>query len=113
MPDMLLPVSYKYPLSGDVNQTINPWTWMFSPRGSQFGIVNINVGKSADPGLEEQILEEVGSYGRQLGRIGEALEVLLDHVDLKALDPRERAALEDFQLQMAQIRRLKQKRGRE
>jgi hypothetical protein len=112
MPDMLLPVSYKYPLSGDVTQAINPWNWIFSPRGGQFGIVNINVGQSADPGLEEEILDEVGSYGRQIGRIGEALEVLLAHVNLRALDARERAVLEDFQLQMAQVRRLKKKRGR-
>lgn len=112
MPDMLLPVSYKYPLSGDVTQAINPWNWIFSPRGGQFGIVNINVGQSADPGLEEEILDEVGSYGRQLGRIGEALEVLLNHVNLRALDAGERAAIEDFQLQMAQVRRLKKRRGR-
>lgn len=113
MPDVLLPISYKYPLSGDVTQAINPWTWFFSPRGGQFGIVNINVGRSPDPDLEQQVLEEVGSYGRQLGRIGEALEVLLNHVNLKALDAGERAALEDFQLQMAQVRRLKRARGRE
>jgi hypothetical protein len=113
MPDMLLPISYKYPLSGDVTQAINPWNWFFSPRGGQFGIVNINVGQSADPGLEEEILDQVGSYGRQLGRIGEALEVLLNHVDLRVLAAREREAVEDFQLQMAQVRRLKRRRGRE
>lgn len=55
----------------------------------------------------------MGSYGRQLGRIGEALEVLLNHVDLRVLDAREREAVEDFQLQMAQVRRLKRRCGRE
>lgn len=113
MPDMLLPASYKYPFSGNVTQAINPWNWIFNPQGSQFGIVNINVGQSADPGLEEQILDEVGSYGRQLGRIGEVLEVLLNHVNLRALDAKERTTIEDFQLQMAQVRRLKRQRGRE
>jgi hypothetical protein len=113
MPDMLLPVSYKLPLSGDVTQAINPWNWFFSPQASQFGIVNINVGRSADPGLEEQILDEVGSYGRQIGRIGDALEVLLKHVDLGALPAGDRVALDDFKLQVAQVRRLKLKRRRE
>lgn len=112
MPDMLLPVSWKFPLSGDVTQAINPWNWIFSPRGGQFGVVNINVGRSGDPVLEQEMLDEVGSYGRQIGRIGEVLEVLLDHVNLRALDARERAAVEDFQLQMAQVRRLKKKRER-
>ena len=108
MPDMLLPVSYKYPLSGDVTQAINPWNWIFSPRGGQFGIVNINVGQSADPGLEEEILDEVGSYGRQLGRIGDALAVLLDNLKLEKLDAAERKAIEDFRFQLEQVRRVKE-----
>jgi len=103
---------FKLPLSGDVIQAINPWNWFFSSKGGQFGLVNINLGKSADPELEHRILDDVGSYGRQLGRIGEALEVLLDHVKLDRLDARERAAIEDFRLQMAQVKRLKEQHGR-
>lgn len=103
---------FKLPLSGDVTQTINPWNWFFRFAGGQFGLVNINLGKSADPELEQEILEDVGSYGRQLGRIGEALEVLLRHVPEENLDAKEREALEDFRLQMAQVKRLKARRGR-
>ncbi|RYF38006.1 MAG: hypothetical protein EOO25_18135 [Comamonadaceae bacterium] len=98
---------FKLPLSGDVVQAINPWNWFFKSDGGQFGLVNINLGKSADPALEQRILDDVGSYGRQLGRIGEALEVLLDHVKLDRLDARERGAIEDFRLQLAQVTRLK------
>lgn len=103
---------FKLPLSGDVIQAINPWNWFFKAEGAQFGLVNINLGKSADPDLEQHILDDVGSYGRQLGRIGEALEVLLDHVKLDRLDAKERAAIEDFRLQLAQVKRLKEQRGR-
>jgi hypothetical protein len=103
---------FKLPLSGDVMQAINPWNWVFKSEGGQFGLVNINLGKSTDPQLEQRILDDVGSYGRQLGRIGEALEVLLDHVKLERLDAKERAAIEDFRLQLAQVTRLKAQHGR-
>ena len=103
---------FKLPLSGDVVQAINPWNWFFKSEGGQFGLVNINLGKSADPALEQRILDDVGSYGRQLGRIGEALEVLLDHVKLDRLDAKERGAIEDFRLQLAQVTRLKEQAGR-
>jgi hypothetical protein len=103
---------FKLPLSGDVIQAINPWNWTFNSQGGQFGLVNINLGKSADPDLEQRILDDVGSYGRQLGRIGEALEVLLAHVKLDRLDAKERAVIEDFGLQLAQVRRLKEQHRR-
>ena len=74
--------SFRLPLSGDVMQTINPWTWMTQLVGNQFG-VNINLGKSSEPALERLILDEVGSYGRQLGRIGDAMRMLIK----KARDP--------------------------
>ena len=102
----------KLPLSGDVIQAINPWNWFFKSEGGQFGLVNINLGKSPDPELEQRILDDVGSYGRQLGRIGEVLEVLLAHVKLDRLDAKERAAIADFTLQLAQVKRLKEQHGR-
>jgi len=104
MPNLMLP------LSGDVTQSINPWTWFVKSVGGQFGLININMGKSADPVLEQQILDDVGTYGRQLGQIGDALAVLLKHVKLDALQPEELRALDAFQLQLAQIERLKARR---
>jgi hypothetical protein len=98
------------PLSGDVNQTINPWTWFIRTVGNQFGLININLGKSADPELEEQILNDVGTYGRQLGQIGDALAVLLKHVELDGLEPAERQAIAAFRFQLDEIARLKAKR---
>lgn len=70
---------FKLPLSGDVVQSINPWTAFLSPIGSQLGLININLGQSSDPNVEQEVLSDVGSYGKQLGRIGDALIVLLAH----------------------------------
>ena len=71
--------TFKLPLSGDVVQSINPFTAWMSPVGSQFGLININLGQSSEPKVEEEVLWDVGTYGRQLGRIGDALVVLLAH----------------------------------
>ncbi|MFT4253300.1 MAG: hypothetical protein QM608_12520 [Caulobacter sp.] len=57
-----------------LTQTINPWSWSFG----DFSLFTINLGQSGKPEVEARVLEEVGSYGRQIGRIGEALEKLID-----------------------------------
>jgi hypothetical protein len=102
--------SLRLPLSGDVTQAINPWNWMLNSVGSQFGLVNINLGKSADPSLEKQILEDVGSYGRQLGRIGDVLGVLLRHVELSKLSDDDKKKIWAFESQLTEIERLKAQR---
>jgi len=87
-------------------QAINPWT--FYQQGAQFGFINIDLGQTAHPDVEQKILDEVGSYGRQLGRIGDALEVLLKHVQFKdAPSPEEMDALTILQGQLAEIRKVK------
>ena len=107
MADVERTLLYKGPLSGDVTQTINPWTWVFGFQGAQIGLFNINLGTSPRPEVEHRILDEVGSYGRQLGRIGEAVEVLIDQLDRAALKPDERDAIDAFRGQMASIRAIK------
>lgn len=102
--------TFRLPLSGDVTQAINPWNWYLRSVGGQFGLVNVNLGRSADPVLEQQILDEVGSYGRQLGRIGEALQVLLKHVRTEDLSDDERKTLWAFETQMEEIRRVRAQR---
>jgi hypothetical protein len=75
---------FKMPLSGDVVQSISPWTALFSPLGNQLGVININLGQSSDPDVEQEVLSDVGTYGKQLGRIGDALIVLLRDFHLGA-----------------------------
>lgn len=107
MPDV------RFPLSGDVWQAINPWTWLLNAAGNQVGFVNINLGKSADPELEARILDEVGSYGRQIGRLGEALGVLLKHVRPDDLSDDEKKTIWAFESQLTEIERLKSMRSRQ
>ena len=74
--------AFKLPLSGDVVQSINPFTAFMT--GGQFGLVNINLGQSSEPKVEEEVLSDVATYGKQLGRIGDALIVLLAHFHPRA-----------------------------
>ncbi|KWV47205.1 hypothetical protein AS156_20320 [Bradyrhizobium macuxiense] len=71
---------FKLPLSGDVVQNISPFTAFMSPVGSQFGLINITLGKSSAPAVEADVLSDVGTYGRQLGQIGDALLVLIERM---------------------------------
>ncbi|GLS22582.1 hypothetical protein GCM10007874_56000 [Labrys miyagiensis] len=88
-------------------QAINPWT--FYQNGGQFGLVNINLGQTPRPDIEQSILDEVGSYGRQLGRIGEALEVLIRHLRPDELTAEEADTLAILEGQLAQIRKVKKR----
>jgi hypothetical protein len=101
MPDVRLP------LSGNVTQSINPWNWMFNPVSSQFGVLNVNLGQSSDPEAEQRILENVGSYGKQLGAIGDVLRVLLDHVKLDKLTPKEKTAIDTLRKQLDAVDEVK------
>jgi hypothetical protein len=55
---------FRLPLSGNVTQSINPWTWFFNPIGSQFGLVNIELGQSSDPGVDGELCEFVSGTTR-------------------------------------------------
>ena len=98
--------SFQFSLAPDqLWQAINPWTFM--NQGAQLGFVNINLGQTPHPEIEQKLLDEVGSYGRQLGRIGDALEVLIDHVDRKRLSKAETDALAILKGQLAEVRKVK------
>jgi len=98
------------PFSGGVAQNILPWNWIANFTGSKFSWFTVNLGRSSAPEVEADILDEVGSYGRQLGRIGDVLEVLVSKLPRESLSDHERAAVEDFSSQLREIRRIKQKR---
>ena len=98
--------SFQFSLAPDqLWQAINPWS--FYNQGAQLGFVNINLGQTPHPEIEQKLLDEVGSYGRQLGRIGDALEVLIDHAKLKDLSPAETDALAILKGQLAEVRKVK------
>jgi hypothetical protein len=105
--------AFKLPLSGDVVQTINPWTALFNPVGSQFGLININLGQSSAPAVEEEVLSDVGSYGKQLGRIGDAMVVLLAHFHPRTpLTAEEAKAIDELRDMLQKIAEVKEKHAR-
>ena len=63
-------------------------------QGAQFGFINIDLGAAGELISRRKLLDRVGSYGRQLGRIGDALEVILKHVKLGDLKSEEQDALD-------------------
>ncbi len=78
---------------------------IFDPVGSQFGLVNINMGNSSDPGVEAEVLARVASYGKQLGRISDALSVLVKHFEPK--NAQEKHAIDAFTRLLEEIATVK------
>ena len=67
-----------------LTQTINPWSWTMG----DISLFTVNLGQSSEPAFEARVLEQVGTYGRQIGRIGEALAV----INRIGVDPEEQPA---------------------
>jgi hypothetical protein len=101
--------AFKLPLSGDVVQSINPFTSFMT--GGQFGLININLGQSSEPKVEEEVLSDVASYGKQLGRIGDALIVLLRH--FHPHNDEEKAAIDAAKEMLNEIAAVKEKYKRQ
>lgn len=60
------------PLSGPVSLP-----WVYAPN-FEWGVVNVELGRTLEPEKERYILENVASYGKQIGRISKALAVVVD-----------------------------------
>jgi hypothetical protein len=73
-----------------INDPITNWSRFISP-SVNFG-VNIE-----DAPVEEQVLNGVGSYGKQINRINDALTVLLLRLDRQSLTPLEAEAVRQFE----------------
>ena len=102
---------FKLPLSGDVVQWINPVTWFLS--GNQI-TANVYLGESGSPEVEAEILDRVGTYGRQLGQIADAMIVLLRHLPHREnLASEEREAIEAFEKMANDIANIKEKHKRQ
>jgi hypothetical protein len=102
---------FKLPLSGDVVQWINPVTWFAS--GNQI-TANVYLGESSSPETEAEILDRVGTYGKQLGQITDAMIVLLKHLPNKAKLPAdERKAIAAFEAMAYEIADIKEKHKRQ
>ena len=47
--------------------------------GWQLSLFSVNVGVSSDAEMEKAAIRQVGSYGKQIGHLAEALEVVIRH----------------------------------
>jgi prophage DNA circulation protein len=52
------------------------------------------MGNSANPALERHLIDHVGSYGRQIGKLVEAVEVLAAKLPRARLTEKEKDALD-------------------
>jgi hypothetical protein len=92
---------FRLPLSGDVWQDINPFRWVFGP-DAQFNLFSINMGRSSDPKTEQAVLE-VASYGRQLGRMSEVLQAILENTNTTRYSKDQKRQIDDFKALMREI----------
>jgi hypothetical protein len=97
----------RQPFSGDVTQTINPWTWWIRSFG-QFGFININETNAGDPATEQAIVTDIASYGRQLGWISEALDAVVRHANTKSWPKADRDKLDQLKRLVTQVDAIKQ-----
>jgi hypothetical protein len=88
-------------------QAINPWS--FYQQGAQFGLINVSLGQTPHPEIERRVLDDVGSYGRQIGRIGDALEVIVKRLDRSGMSRDEKDALDILLGQLAEVRKAKER----
>jgi hypothetical protein len=95
-----------------------PLSWQLAPQALtqpilpnwQFHLFNINLGASSNPAVEQKALEKVGSYGRQIGHLAEALEVVLKQtrlLDSPELTADEKDVLQVFLGDVSTIRQIK------
>jgi hypothetical protein len=80
----------------DTIGSYNPVTSWLSGAMSQIGFINITNMSSGDRDLEKSITREVAGYGRQLGRITEALQAVCSHLDYTNWGSDEQQAVKDF-----------------
>ena len=85
-----------------MNQPILP-NWSFN-------LFNVNLGASSNAALEQAALQKVGSYGKQIGHLAEALEVVIARLrllDSEDLSREEKDSLAVFLGDVAAVRKLK------
>jgi hypothetical protein len=83
---------FRFPFSGAVNQDIEPVTDFFSGIAPHAG----------DAGIERKVVQDVASYGTQLGMLADLLLEVAERQGLKDSKPLSR--LQDLQRQVGQVK---------
>ena len=82
--------------------------------GWSFNLFNVNVGASSNASIEQQALQTVGSYGKQIGHLAEALELIIGKLQLLESDEltkAEKDTLRVFLGDVSAIRKIKTAAG--
>ncbi len=85
-----------------LNQPILP-NWSFN-------LFNVNLGASSNAAVEQETLQTVGSYGKQIGHLAEALELIvreLKLLDSKDLSQSEKDTIRVFLGDVSAVRKIK------
>ncbi|HEX5394158.1 MAG TPA: hypothetical protein VFW68_12795 [Rhodocyclaceae bacterium] len=85
-----------------LNQPILP-NWSFN-------LFNVNLGVSSNAAVEQKTLQTVGSYGKQMGHLAEALELVIRKLALIEsgdLSQSEKKALQVFLDDVSAVRTIK------
>lgn len=75
-----------------------------------FSLFSVNLGASSNPAIEQAVLQNVGSYGKQIGHIAEVLELLirkLNLLDSEQLSRQEKDVLQVFLGDVSAVRQIK------
>jgi hypothetical protein len=89
-----------------LSQLINPLYWLNSGT-DQIGLINISGSASAKPEVEADIIENVATYGRQLGRITDVLQAVLAQMHPDRWPAAEQEAVRQFRDMAAKIAAVK------
>jgi hypothetical protein len=90
----------------NLNQSILP-NWSFN-------LFNVNMGASTNAAIEQEALQTVGSYGKQIGHLAEALEIVIGQLkllDSKTLSEAQKDTLRIFIGDTSAIRKIKHAHG--
>ena len=76
----------------------------------QFNFLSVSLGASSNAKLEHAVMRRVGSYGKQIGHLAEALEVVIRHsslLDSQQLTRSEKDTLQIFLGDISATRQVK------
>ncbi len=89
----------------NLTQAINPWSWLFKTDNTNT-LLSINNHYKGDPKVEAAVTSEVAGYGKQLGKIEDALSVLLKKMTQAqeaSLSAEEKAKISEYHQMVREI----------
>lgn len=98
--------NFELPLSGDIHQSINPWELWIKTLSVQTGFINIKNVHSSNPELEQNIIQNVASYGQQLNLVHQAMLVLIKNLPTE-LNHEDKQAVANYTAMQQRIEKAK------